>query len=233
MPISDYFDHFKGKGAYCQSIVYKNPTFEFLENEFKFMTETLGVSTKKALATIVYLATRVQGYSIPPPKLNEETLRFLDSKQFDYNSKLFLTSTYNTDHPDDLCARTEYLVAYACENDNLELMKKLKDRGADLHVICSYKFMYDKNGELSKHARSTFTTNGWLNEESSLLDIVIRSSCDHKMIKFLLENGVRIHSLDYVCLGFGDEVIDTMKEYCILELDEATYSYKIISHKCK
>ena len=178
-PVSNYFD-LRPRAS------YEEITFEFLDQEYNFMTKTCGVSHQKALSTLVYIATRQR-------ILGEETLLFLDSKNFDYNSPLHLTSRYLVDDREDPHPRTKYLVLYACENRNLNLLKALHARGAKLDVECTYDFMYDEYGELTSTPKPIRNWNAVYDDDERICINLIKMSHYYNMtglIEFLEENGI-------------------------------------------
>ena len=181
-PVNNYFDLRPHAGGYPEI------TSDFLNKEYDFMTQTLGISHQKALSTLIYIATKVEGYDMQRI-LGEETLAFLDSKGFDYNSPLHLTSKFLIDHHDDSHPRTKYLVAYACETRNLNLLKALYSRGANLDIEVTYDFMYDRYGELTSSQKPSIRNCNEFHDDERTFGLMKMCSMPHlynaETIKFL------------------------------------------------
>lgn len=100
---------------------YSHPTFKFLESQYQHMI-SLGASHEKSLLDIVYYITKNTGF-LNGEDVNQDCFKFLDSHNFNYNSK-----GHFTDH-----IKCSYLIQYACYVGNFELLVNLHKRGASLH----------------------------------------------------------------------------------------------------
>ena len=97
---------------------YEEPTVDFLNSQYELL-KSLGIRKRRALVTIV---ANILNYCYT---ITDECFRFLDSKNFDYNSRGY----YRGD------GKNEYIVASICEyRKGVEVLEKLHRRGARLDV---------------------------------------------------------------------------------------------------
>lgn len=153
---------------------YENPTIEFLESQLLLLkedTENKGDKKDNELVIIAEYLTIYNGF-------NEFAFQFFDNHNFNYDNE----GRYMGD------CNNRTIVAYSCEYRDFELLKKLHERGTNLHVLC----------QLDK-------INIGLIETLILGHSYLSYTCDiSEMLQYLIDNKVKVVNLELILIQYID-----------------------------
>ncbi len=110
----EYFEN--GIYDYENECDFEEPTIEFLQSQYDFITNSLKISDQKALIKLAEMISEYFGF-------NDDCFLFFDGHNFDYNTK----GQYKGD------VTNSSLIEYACEYRDFDLLKNLHKRGATIN----------------------------------------------------------------------------------------------------
>ncbi len=95
---------------------FEEPTVEFLQSQYDFVTNKLKISSQTALTKLAEMISQYFGF-------NDDCFVFFDKHNFDYNTK----GRYKGD------AINSSLIEHSCEYRDFDLLKNLHKRGATIN----------------------------------------------------------------------------------------------------